>query len=169
MLESETNRRCHQIRKELIAFAKSLGMEANEAEDQVHSALLRILEQEGERFPTRLNPAYLKVMVKNLWLDRKRADKTEKRPNEAFVRFTETIRSQEEELLLGLEEALKEHKYGYIILEMEKRNIRTIKQLAPYVNQKKEKLYNRYQKLVRDLKTRYSLERGYCLQNTDHQ
>lgn len=134
-------------------------MGSHDAEDIVHSVLLKAWEREDIATPLELSTPYLKVMVKNLWIDGKRGDRTDLWPEEEFVHSEKAVREEEKELLDRLELALEKHKYGYIILEMEKRGLRRVKELAPFANEKKGKLYKRYQKLVKDLRAEL-LEEG---------
>lgn len=160
MSDTGTDRHYYQIRTELVAYARKLGMCDQEAEDKVHAALLKAWDKKGVLGTLELGLPYLKTMVKNLWIDAKRGDRKDLWPDEEFVHQEPTCQENGDELLDLLEMALEKHKYGYIILEMEKRKLRSIKELAPYVNQKKEKLYKRYQKLVRDLKKEFVREKG---------
>lgn len=134
-------------------------MGPHDAEDMVHAILLKTWERVDIATPLELGLPYLKVMIKNLWIDGKRGNRTDLWPDEEFLHLEKEIREEGKELLGRLELALEKHRYGYIILEMEKRGLRRIKELAPFVNEKKGKLYKRYQKLVRDLRAEL-LEEG---------
>ncbi len=159
---SNRGKDCHygQLREELVGYAKKLGMGEHDAEDKVHSVLVKAWDTWGVRGAIELSLPYLKVMLKNLWLDGKRITKKEENWEESSLHAEPSEDEEGKEELAALEQALKKHKYGYIVLQMEERRLRSIKELAPYVNQKKEKLYKRYQKLLKDLKREFSPERG---------
>ncbi len=148
------------LREELVVYARKLGMSEYDAEDQVHSVLVKAWETWGVREAIDLSLPYLKVMLKNLWLDGKRVTRKEEIWEENSLPSIARTEEEGQEKLTALEHALKKHKYGYIVLKMEERRLQSIKELAPYVNQKKEKLYKRYQKLLKDLKAEFSQERG---------
>lgn len=135
-------------------------MKDPEAEDTVHATLLKAWERKGILQVLEMDLPYLKVMLKNLWLDGKRADRKEEAWEESPIPSEPSEDEEGKERLAALEQALKKHKYGYIVLQMEERRLRSIKELAPYVNEKKEKLYKRYQKLMKDLKAEFSKGRG---------
>lgn len=146
----------HKHRLILVRYAMYLGYCLEEAEDITHQVLLKALEKGMLEEPENVNLPYLKKMVKNRFLD-ERKFKQRFSDDPDFLQMAEYLPDDNEDksILEAVRSQLEHQKYGYIILEMEKRNIKKVKDLAPYTNEKKDKLYKRYQKLLKDLKNQF--------------
>lgn len=141
------------LRHQLMTYAFSLGCQKENASDIVHDVLLKAFQKGFLETEEKIQLPYMKKMVKNHFIDQKRSRLTLFGCTE-ILRIADDLPAEQEEkdIHYKIEGFLENHRYGYIIFEMERRNIKHVKDLAPYTNEKANKLYNRYQKLVKDLK-----------------
>ena len=136
------------IRKNLVNHALAIGCKPNEAEDVVDEVMLKVLSGKVNS----ITLPYLKTMVRNQWIDWKRGcSKLVEEPD--FEALAECLadKSETDPRIERVRSFLERHPYGYIVLEMERRDLKRLKDLAPYTNEKADKLYKRYQKLLKDL------------------
>ena len=153
MTKSYSKETLENLRSVLLDYAISLGCSKGEAADIVHDCILKAFEKriletsESTRLP------YLRKMVKNRFIDEQRSRLTLMEDTE-ILRVSDYTPEKDEDykaLLAEIGKFLEKHKYGYIIYEKERRGVKSIKDLAPYTNEKPDKLYKRYQKLLKDL------------------
>lgn len=143
------------IRKKLIAYLMALGCSQANAEDLIHDVLIKAFEKERTENLRSINYLYLKRMAKNQWLNQKKAwSKFNEKVNawDMGDNIPDQVEELNDDLVERMHYFIDKHKFGYIVREMEKRELKHVKYLAPQLNEKAEKLYKRYQKLVRDLK-----------------
>ena len=146
------NQLLKNLRHQLMRYALTLGMQKEDASDIVQNILLKALQKGFLETEEQIHLPYFKKMIKNNFIDQKRTRLTlYDDPQISCLSDDFTDEQEENALHKETESFLENHKYGYIIFEMEKRNIKHIKYLAPYTNEKAETLYKRYQKLVKDL------------------
>lgn len=151
--------RFERIREDLIGYLVQKGAAKDEAEDITQHVLLKAYEKQFEQTGSRPFMPYLKRMAKNRFIDNRRCQPILMEDAEIMKIADFLSDSNEDEALLEkVSDCLEGHKYGYIIYEMKKRNVKKIKELAPYTNEKAETLYKRYQRLIKDLKE--ELKRG---------
>lgn len=141
------------LRKQLVTYARGLGCSADEATDVVQDVMLKAIEKELVEYRNTGNLPYLKTMVKNRFIDLRRQKLTVLEDANIMQKVDyQPDERKDKALLEEIGNLIDNHKYGYIIHEMQKRGVHKIKNLAPYTNEKAQTLYKRYQKLVKDLK-----------------
>lgn len=146
----------------MINYARGLSCSADEAADLVQDVMLKAIEKEFLESSNTCKLPYLKTVVKNRFIDQLRQKMTLLEDTNIVQKANyQSDEQQDKALLEQVGELIDKHKYGYIIHEMQKREVHKIKDLAPYTNEKAQTLYKRYQKVVKDLKTEIKRMGGY--------
>ncbi len=156
-----------RIREDLIGYLVQKGAAKDEAEDITQHVLLKAYEKQFKQIGSVTFRPYLRRMAKNHFIDNRRRWQPTLMEDAEIMKMADFLPDSIEDkaLLKKVSDCLEGHKYGYIIYEMKKRNLKKIKELAPYTNEKAKTLYKRYQRLIKDLKEELKKGGGMTYKN----